>query len=342
MLGPDFRESAGEFLNHLQVGRLSEVRKWSIRQNKDDWLEILIRGMKWPGVSGSFVYLVSISVDDVVCLSRTDVEAEKAVRQAMAEALSSSEERYRIMFNNSSDPIFVHWATHDYFLGEPLEINDAACNLLGYARDELLIATTPIVLEEDLPRVATARHSLKEKTHLLFTVRFRSKQGDIIPMEVNSHYFILENQPVIISVARDIRCRDDLRDSVAHSFPETEQVEIWNKKDALWRVDGDLDLFADLVDVFFRSHTNTLEDMKKALAGHDSDTLIKLAHSFKGASGNLSATRLYQVAEQVEKYGRSGRLDDAGKTIHLLEYETTRFRDAMTRLGLFKNRESTE
>ena len=54
------------------------------------------------------------------------------LRQA-EEALRESEQRYRTLFEKASDAIFLK-NEHD----EIVEVNEPACTLLGYCRDELL------------------------------------------------------------------------------------------------------------------------------------------------------------------------------------------------------------
>ena len=59
-------------------------------------------------------------------------------RKQMEESLAKSEERYRLLFNNISDAVFVHEFTSDKLPGRFIEVNDIACKYLGYSRDELL------------------------------------------------------------------------------------------------------------------------------------------------------------------------------------------------------------
>lgn len=60
------------------------------------------------------------------------------------EKLKENEERYRILFNNVSDAVFVQEISSDvYTPGRFIEVNDVACGYLGYSREELLQMSVP-------------------------------------------------------------------------------------------------------------------------------------------------------------------------------------------------------
>ena len=51
----------------------------------------------------------------------------------LEEALSKSERRFRTIFDHSNDAIFLVDVEQDAIL----DVNDKACRMLGYAREEL-------------------------------------------------------------------------------------------------------------------------------------------------------------------------------------------------------------
>jgi PAS domain-containing protein len=60
-------------------------------------------------------------------------------RKRAEEALRESEKRYRRLFNGISDAVFVHPVTAEGMPpGKFIEVNDVACQELGYTREELL------------------------------------------------------------------------------------------------------------------------------------------------------------------------------------------------------------
>jgi two-component system cell cycle sensor histidine kinase/response regulator CckA len=129
-------------------------------------------------------------------------------RQHAEEALRGSEERYRLLFNNANDALFVHTLGED---GTPLrfvEVNDAACSMLGYSREELLNLSphdldTPEFAREQ-PRI---RQAVQEGGSFLFETELITKDRSRIPVELSGHLFEYKGQPMVLATARDITDR---------------------------------------------------------------------------------------------------------------------------------------
>lgn len=123
------------------------------------------------------------------------------------EDLRESEEKYRVLFNNLDDAIFLH-LIEDGLPGRIIEVNDTTCARLGYTREELL-ALTPLQIndpayEGDLSEIM--RRLLQEK-HVFFEWAHLTKGGTRIPVEINAHLFTLRGEEVVLSIVRDLRLR---------------------------------------------------------------------------------------------------------------------------------------
>ena len=86
-----------------------------------------------------------------------------------------------------------------------LYVNEAACERLGYSREELLTMTIPD-LDLDYPVDGWTRHwqELKEQKHLRFETRHRTKSGETYPVEVVANFVAFEGQEYNFAFCRDI------------------------------------------------------------------------------------------------------------------------------------------
>jgi PAS domain S-box-containing protein len=78
-----------------------------------------------------------------------ELERSGVEREWIEEALRESEARYRALFDRTLYCVYVH-----DFEGRFLDVNDAALNLLGYKRDEILSLHLSSLLDEDQLRRA--------------------------------------------------------------------------------------------------------------------------------------------------------------------------------------------
>ncbi|MCX6699163.1 MAG: PAS domain S-box protein [Methanomicrobiales archaeon] len=135
-------------------------------------------------------------------------------RRIAEEALKASLEKFRGIFDTINDGIHIHEIEPDGKPGKFIELNEVACRMLQYTREELL--------ERGPLDIATDYHSrplneiigeLSLNGHSIFETEHRRKNGTTLPVEVNSHVVSLQGKRVIVGVARDISERK--RDEVA-------------------------------------------------------------------------------------------------------------------------------
>lgn len=143
---------------------------------------------------------------DAIMLVARDVTERKRAERAARE----SEERFRTALENAADAIFIHDLD-----GRILDINDHACSVLGYSREELL-ALDMCSIEQTLDkREARAMwRGLGSETLTIDGIHQRS-DGTCFPVEVHIDQFGSGNQRMIIALARDVterkRAEDVLR-----------------------------------------------------------------------------------------------------------------------------------
>jgi len=99
----------------------------------------------------------------------------------------------------------VYWLTDK---GQFWNCNAAACNMLGYSREELLKMS---VLDIDPGYKQENRHSHKEKLEKTGSLRLRrfhtARDGRVIPVDITTNYFVYNGKGYICSIVRDISDR---------------------------------------------------------------------------------------------------------------------------------------
>ncbi len=100
---------------------------------------------------------------------------------------------------------------------------------------------------------------------------------------------------------------------------QSQATEMIDRAGALSRVDGDGELMASLVDIFFAEAGPMMAAIRAAVAGNDPEKLEKAAHRLKGSVSIFGAGAVTQSAYELETMGRTGNLENAGETFARLE-----------------------
>jgi len=126
-------------------------------------------------------------------------------RKLAEKAILESETKFRELFNNVSEAVFLHKVSKDNRRGNFVEVNDTACRRLGYTREELLnlsvadINTTEI-RKDDEKRVK----ELKKAGSIEFEGVHVRKDGTEFPVFVKARIVEISGEMYILSLARDI------------------------------------------------------------------------------------------------------------------------------------------
>ena len=124
-------------------------------------------------------------------------------RKKNEDALRESEERFRTLFDNAGDAIFIHDLEGCF-----LEANHEACERLGYSREELLkMAAADIDTPEWAALTAGRVEELRKKGHVISESIHVAKDGKRIPVEVNSRIVQFAGRPAVLASARDVTAR---------------------------------------------------------------------------------------------------------------------------------------
>ncbi len=139
-------------------------------------------------------------------LGLTGVLVDITEHKRIENALRESRARYRTLFDSAADAIFVH-----DLAGNLLDVNRIACERLGYEQDELLKLTTADIsspefdaaLKEQLGELPQGGQTIVETAHV-------TRDGGVIPIELNSRVIEYAGQLAVLSIARDITERKEM------------------------------------------------------------------------------------------------------------------------------------
>lgn|GEM_PF-6252080 len=150
---------------------------------------------------------------------------ERQLRREVELALAESEERYRAIFESAGDAIFVHDLE-----GHFLDVNQAACDRLGYTREQLL-AKTP--MEIDTPEYAALApgrmKELLDRGVMLYPTEHVTRGGEVIATELCSRIIDYGGQKVVLSVARNISARQREKGRMHRHMLDVQRMETVGK-----------------------------------------------------------------------------------------------------------------
>jgi signal transduction histidine kinase/DNA-binding response OmpR family regulator len=94
---------------------------------------------------------------------------------------------------------------------------------------------------------------------------------------------------------------------------------VFDREALLERVGGDEEIFAEIIGLFMEDAPKRIRMLGEAVAGGDATAVREQAHSLKGASANVGAVALQEVAYEVEKAGAADDLASAGRLLPVLD-----------------------
>ncbi|OGV70264.1 MAG: hypothetical protein A2283_00395 [Lentisphaerae bacterium RIFOXYA12_FULL_48_11] len=177
---------------------------------------------------------------------KSEILIERAEKQALHESLRLETDRYRILFNNTQDMVFIHGVTPEGIPDTFIEVNDISCQKLEYSREELkgltlmdINASPPpvailgysradmVVLSDtdvaEKSRKYIAREvqdqvsKVLDKRQFVYNSEFISRNGKTIPVEIIAQRFDLQNKPLIMCTAHDITERKQIQRALRDS-----------------------------------------------------------------------------------------------------------------------------
>lgn len=153
-------------------------------------------------------------------------------REQVTEALRLSEEKYRTLVEASIDAIFLE--TID---GEILDCNDAACEMLGYKRQELIgMSVDDLVPEEVAGRLPDVMEKELLDGQVFMEATNRKRTGEVFPVEISARLIEVEGRQLVVVYVRDITERkkaEEERWAMRQRIAEAKERELMERTNRL-------------------------------------------------------------------------------------------------------------
>jgi len=168
------------------------------RVHYSDWFDFPTTGRRFVDVTYTPYHDDSGQITGVIVASRDLTDLEQA-----HQALMDTETRYRLMVDQVADALFIHDQS-----GRFLDVNQRACDTLGYSRAELLgMGVLDVEQDFDLAAAKAIWDSLLPGQLLTFLGHQRRKDGTSFPVEIRLSCIDLKGQRLITALTSDIHER---------------------------------------------------------------------------------------------------------------------------------------
>ena len=173
-------------------------------------------GCKIPVLfSSSVVRDTDGNIQGIVCIAKDITEQKKA-----GENIIKSEERFRRLFEQSNDAIFIHALN-----GIILDVNSQACEMLGYTREQII--SKPI--QDFYPKknyldYIKIINIVKEREAVRLESQFRKADGTIIDVDIISR-IIDHEKGVVQGIARDISQSKKIEQKLIKAKEKAEEAD---------------------------------------------------------------------------------------------------------------------
>jgi PAS domain S-box-containing protein len=220
---------------------MAEITGYTMEEiNKNNWFEIVYSDFKIGMEAMQFLKRVfhgnpiickegkiirKDGTERVLSITVSVIYTEDGLKYAMAlirditeskkmeKEIRESEEKFKKVFNNANDGIFLKKVSNDGKIKKFIEVNDFACEKFGYSRKQL-VDMSIYDIDMDIQTLEKQRiiNEYFKKGQVMFESRYMTKSGDIIPVEINAILFELKGQKVSLAIVRDISERKKTED----------------------------------------------------------------------------------------------------------------------------------
>jgi len=116
--------------------------------------------------------------------------------------------------------------------------------------------------------------------------------------------------------------------------PDPAADAIFDQSALLARMNGDEADMREMIALFMGDTPGRMAELRAAAGGRDPAPVIRLAHTLKGAAGNVGARALQQAALAIEQAARAGEMETVRAGMERAEHEYQRLQARLAELGM--------
>jgi len=198
-------------------------------------------------------------------------------------------------------------------------INEEACRILGYSREELLSLTVTDV-DPDYPLRRWTRHweELRQHRSLTFESRHKTKSGHLFPVEITANYFEYSGKGYNLALAKDITERKQAENERNRLNRELRAISNCNQ--TLLRATDEQQLLTDICNIVCIEAGYRMAWV--GYAEHDEEKTIRPVAWAGFDSGYIANAKLSWSEEKEHGRGPAGRVIRSGEIICVQDFAT--------------------
>lgn len=180
-----------------------------------------LKGEHSTEIFANISYFIGIVISILIAISVIILSRVLHSLKRTEEFRKAAEQRFRTLFNSTTDFIIVV-----DFDGNFIEVNQNTCKILGCTKTELLTKRFNDILTSKYFDILKSKlGNLSETGRYIFEAEYFTKDGRVIPVEINARFLRLGSEQYIICIARDITERKEVRKKILKTVIETEEKE---------------------------------------------------------------------------------------------------------------------
>jgi len=220
---------------------------------------------------------------------RRQVAADSSGHGLMEEHrnIKESEEKFRNLFQNSNDAIFIHDLN-----GKLLDVNQRLLALFGYGKSEIMsLSMSDIIDAGEEEKYRTALKVPTDEGATIFEIGFKKKNGELFPAEVSSSTFAIGGERVVQGIVRNISERKRVEEEL-RKYRKHLETFVAQRTDQLEAANKELESFAYSVSHDLRAPLRAMEGFANALLEDYADSLDE--------TGKDYASRVVAAAQHMD------------------------------------------